>query len=172
MSPYRVAPARPKVTLRERAVLRFQRFRTNLGVMLHGEVVCEGSDFFLTALAVFSALLLSYSTLSCGGMTNTAIHSANAAHQVESAAVVIIEDRCTNEYEVAKTAERIAELDSKCLPAAKALSMLRTARLSLNAAIYASQAGQDDAAIAAAIAEMSAAVAAATQTMKILTKEE
>jgi hypothetical protein len=72
----------------------------------------------------------------CGAsMRDSAIVSANVAHDVEETLGAMLHTQCTQGYEKASTPVAIAKLDSTCLPARKVYGALRTARVVLQAAL-------------------------------------
>lgn len=111
--------------------------------------------------AVFCTFGFAIFILLCGcGMTplDRAIVSANAAAEVGEQGALVLRDTCTTPYAAASTAERIAELDSWCLPAAQALTVYRTAWIALVGGVAAARdQGLDTAALLVLTARLTAA---------------
>ncbi|MEJ7728236.1 MAG: hypothetical protein WKG00_03390 [Polyangiaceae bacterium] len=115
--------------------------------------------------------LLAFTCSGCGAAgLDAAVRVANGAREVEVTAGEILRVECTEAYQRASTAARIAELDDGCLPARAAYGSLRAARLTTVAAIIAAQAGGSAAGLPAAAAALAAAAGAAADTAAALEK--
>lgn len=110
---------------------------------------------------VIGLVLLAMFALATSGCAlspmDRAVLSANAAATVGEQGRDVLHDACTLRYQDALDRATLARVDAWCIPAGKALAAYRAAWIALSAAIAASQAGGDVAAIAGAVQRMAAA---------------
>lgn len=120
-------------------------------------------------------LLLAALLVSCTpSALDTAVYAANAAHATELTAKELLHERCTAAYTAAaklppaEILARVREVDRLCLPARKGYGVLRSARLTLLAAITVYQVTRDEAPLRAAVARLASAALSTAETVERL----
>lgn len=115
-----------------------------------------------------AVVVLALSLVGCAKPLETAINTANGAREVELVAGKIFTEHCTDALPAITTAQALAELKGTCVPARKVYGSLRTARLSLVAAITVAQAGGSSAGLLPAVAAVAGAAESAAATAAAL----